>query len=115
VDIISSSCALPILLTSLTIRTLNFYMAVYFQFLVLLIVLASHCALSLNFVLDHTARIQFLLSCSVIGSSFVLATTVEWHFALLLIVLFMALRIGYCCSLLVQSRVHVLGICRIPE
>lgn len=47
-------------------------MAVYFQFLVLLIVLASHCALSLNFVSDHTARIQFLLSCLVIGSSFVL-------------------------------------------
>ncbi|KAG6739320.1 hypothetical protein POTOM_056913 [Populus tomentosa] len=77
VDIISSSCALPILLTSLTIRTLDFY---------------------------AYGRL-FSISCAIYCSSFVLGYNSGVAFCISTDVLFMALRIGYCCSLLVQHEI----------
>jgi hypothetical protein len=90
-------------------------MAVYFQFLGLLIVLASHCALSLNFVLDHTARIQLLLSCSVIGSSFVLGYNCGVAFCITTDFSIYGTEDWLLLLFTCTSRVHVLGICRIPE
>ena len=92
-------------------------MTIYFQFLVL----ASHCALSLNFVLDHTcrqintARIQLLLSCLVIGSSFVLGCYCGVAFCITTDCTIYGTEDWLLFLFTCKSRVHVLGICRIPE